>query len=82
MKVQALIQILSRLNPNAEVLIASQTHYPVENRVCGVSVRGDFEHVESDNRGLAEDCPTDVLLVQGSFKGPGSAQAWWAARVR
>ena len=41
MNVKQLIEILEDLDPDAEVLIVSQQHWPFENAIAGVAVRED-----------------------------------------
>jgi len=71
MKVSDLIRILQTQDPDAEVFMMNQPRYPIEHRVAGVAVRGDF----SD-----DGPPEDVILVEGEWRGYGDRDAWDAAR--
>ena len=77
MRVRELIEILEDCEPDAEVLIMSQSSWPFENSVFGVAVREEFE--DGDEEG---DAPgrTDVFIVEGDQLRYGTKSAWAAAR--
>ena len=78
MKVKDLLQVLSGVDPDANVLIAAQPTYPIEYALVGVAVRSDFCGEDDDP---ASGSPTDVLLVEGSFARYGSRDVWSSART-
>ena len=83
MNVKQLIEILEDLDPDAEVLIVSQQHWPFENAIAGVAVREDvvFDDDEREEpryeKGTAAN---DVFIVEGQQLRYGSKAAWDAAR--
>ncbi|MCC6666034.1 MAG: hypothetical protein IT375_19920 [Polyangiaceae bacterium] len=88
MNVKQLIEILEDLDPDAEVLIVSQQHWPFENAIAGVAVRED---VVEDDEDLDDDereepryekgtAANDVFIVEGQQLRYGSKAAWDAAR--
>ena len=87
MNVKQLIEILEDLDPDAEVLIVSQQHWPFENAIAGVAVRED---VVEDDEDLDDDereepryekgtAPSDVFIVEGQQLRYGSKAAWRVA---
>jgi hypothetical protein len=89
MLVKELIAELEQLDPNAEVLIASQDHYPWEFTLRSVVTREDVERREDDEREHPRDeprapepgtAPTDVFLVEGHQLRSGSKAIWRARR--
>jgi hypothetical protein len=86
MKVQELIDILSEQDPEAEVLLMTQRHYPFENTLYGVTSRAelngnDEEDEEEDTSPGGDHRPkaTDVFLVEGTQLRYGNADAWGCA---
>jgi hypothetical protein len=88
MLVKELIAELEQLDPNAEVLVASQDHYPWEVALRSVVTREDVERRE-DEREHPRDEPrepepgtaaTDVFLVEGRQLRSGSKAIWRARR--
>ena len=73
MKVKDLLAILSDLDPEADVLLASQPNYPIEYRLGGVAVRSDFADPDDLSAGAKSN---DVLLLEGSHIRYGSRDAW------
>ncbi len=73
MKVKELIEILSTLDPEAAVVLASQPSYPMEYALRGVAVRSDFCEDERLSSGAQ---PSDVLLLEGSHLRYGARAAW------
>lgn len=70
MKVKELMEVLKDLEPNAEVLIASQPNWPFEIELAGVVTRAecDARDVEGGARPSPANhalAPTDVFLVEG-----------------
>lgn len=85
MKVQDLIDILSRLDPEATVYIAAQPGYPVDYSVAGVAVRSELEsegEPEARTSPIADSRPNDVLIAEGSFERYGDRRTWEVARRR
>jgi hypothetical protein len=89
MLVKELIAELEQLDPNAEVLVASQEHYPWEFVLRSVVTREDVERREDDEREHPRDeprerepgtAPTDVFLVEGRQLRSGSKAIWRARR--
>lgn len=87
MKVHELIEILETLDPDAEVLLATQRDYPFENTLEGVVTRRDFtgldveeddDFVEGplDSGRRPEPRRSDVLLLEGEQLRCGTAAAW------
>lgn len=70
MKVKELIEALKDLEPNAQVLIASQPNWPFEIELAGVVTRGECEERDEDGDARPSSSnqrlePTDVFLVEG-----------------
>jgi hypothetical protein len=88
MTVSELISILGELDPNAQVLIMSQFHWPFEYSVSGVALRSEMEETdeEDEHDAPSEDVPrsgpspTDVFIVEGQQLRYGSKIAWDVAR--
>ena len=78
MKVGALIAMLQEQNPEAEVVLVTQSGHPLEHALRGVTTRLDAvpDLEPGRERGQAED----VLLVEGSFLRYGFRGSWGAAR--
>jgi hypothetical protein len=82
MKVRELIDILEELDPEANVLLMSQRHWPFENAIYGVTTRAeiDSERRQDDESVTSEDeNPTDVFIVEGDQLRYGNQSAWEAA---
>jgi hypothetical protein len=86
MKVRQLMEALAHCDPEAEVILAFQPHWPLETAIRGVTLRQ--ECIDEDRQGgvpgpapLLPDtaAPNDVLLVQGDFLRYGLPEAWDAA---
>ena len=80
MKVSELIEILSEMDPDANVLLVTQQNWPFENSVKGVCQREDVQDMDE-----TEDEPNtlpanDVFLVEGEQLRYGNKMAWDAAR--
>ena len=71
MGVQELIDLLSDLDPDAEVYVMSQETYPFENALAGVAVREDFIDAEDEDE-ESEDAD----------EGPVSSHERWSASDR
>jgi hypothetical protein len=85
MKVREMIDILSRLDPEATVYIAAQPGYPVEYALNGVAVRSELEsegEPEARTSPIANSQPNDVLIAEGSFERYGDRRTWEVARRR
>ena len=85
MKVKDLIELLEDMDPEANVLIASQPNWPFEHSVAGVAVREELGDDDDDGdeaeRPYADGCHgNDVFIVEGPQLRYGSKAAWDAAR--
>ena len=89
MNVSELIEILDECDPEATVLIMSQSAWPFENSVAGVCQRSDLVEeeegeAEDEDQGRdisSEELPAnDVFLVEGTQLRYGSKRAWDVAR--
>lgn len=78
MQVKDLLRILERADPEANVLIMEQPHYPFEHDIAGVTSREDFE--EDCDREFDSATPaiaqSDVFIVAGAQLRYGSDGAW------
>jgi hypothetical protein len=77
MKVRELMRLLAVQDPEAEISLVNQPHYPMEHRISGVVARGDL----IDGIGVAwrQDegvAPADVLIVEGAWQRYGVQSAW------
>jgi hypothetical protein len=84
--VSELIEILSEMDADAQVLIASQSQWPFEHAVYGVARRAEMladedgePATESHEPGTAA---SDVFIVEGTQLRYGSKTAWETARQR
>ena len=83
MTVKVLMDLLSEMDPEANVLIATQRSYPFENTVHGVVERSEYEDEEDcQDRNSLSGHPndaaktTDVLISCGRQTGYGSDLTW------
>lgn len=84
MKVSELIEILEEQDPEAEVILQSQSNWPFEVALAGVTTRDEVLRAEGDDDdegrelgpGLAR---SDVFLVEGEQLRYGSRTAWAVA---
>jgi hypothetical protein len=85
MKVRELIELLEDQDPEAEVLLLSQPHWPFEYSIRGVTSRDEIheEDEDRDDEGDEDDrdddrdgALTDVFLLEGSQLRYGSKRAW------
>lgn len=67
MKVSKLIELLSDLDPDADVYVMSQRSYPFENALDGVTIREDFV-----------DCDDDDVEADDDPEAPGPDDRWSA----
>jgi hypothetical protein len=70
MKVSELIELLSDLDPNAEVYMMSQRNYPFEVALDGVAVREDF--AECDDEDEADDADYEAPSPHDRWSTPES----------
>jgi hypothetical protein len=87
MKVSELIEILSEMNADAQVFIASQPNWPFEYSVCGVARRAEMNGDDADDDEAAATyepgtAPSDVFICEGTQLRYGSKTAWEVARCR
>lgn len=84
MTVQELIDILSDLNPDAQVEMMHQPHYPLRSSIAMVTTNIDVsmadEDVEEPDGNANEGDETVVYLLEGSQLGYGARAAWAAER--
>jgi hypothetical protein len=84
MKVKELIEVLQDLEPDAQVLIASQPNWPFEIELSGVVTRAECdapdEGCEEPRRTDAGLAPSDVFLVEGQQLRYGSKMPFRIAR--
>lgn len=81
MKVRQLVDLLSKCDADAEVVIATAPHWPMEHRVAGVALRADCHALEGDTKYDADASSGDVLLVEGGWRRYGHRSAWDVART-
>jgi len=80
MTVSELMARLEDLNPDAEVRLMIQRHYPMESRVYGICDGQELKGEEDD-----DDEPDDeeseavVYIMEGTHIGYGLKRAWEAA---
>ncbi len=67
MKVSKLIELLSDLDPDADVYVMSQRSYPFENSLDGLTIREDFV-----------DCDDDDEEANDDAEAPGPDDRWSA----
>lgn len=83
MKVCELIEFLSAQDPNAEVCVLNQPHFPIEHSIGAAVVRSDLMQaaVDSDTeapmRCVDGAAPSDIVLVEGRWLRYGSRVAWY-----
>jgi hypothetical protein len=85
MKVKELIAVLKELEPNAQVLIASQPNWPFEIELSGVVTRAECDEPDEEGNVEAKAStsdlpPTDVFLVEGQQLRYGSKTPFRLAR--
>jgi hypothetical protein len=86
MKVSELIEILSEMDADAQVLIASQPNWPFEFAIAGVARRAEML-ADDDGEPATEShepgtTASDVFIVEGTQLRYGSKAAWETARRR
>ena len=83
MKVKELIAVLKELEPNAQVLIASQPNWPFEIELSGVVTRAECDEPDEEGnvaKASTDLPPTDVFLVEGQQLRYGSKTPFRLAR--
>ena len=86
MQFRELIEILGKMDAEANVMLAQQPGYPFEYSVAGVAVREEF--TEDDEDGGVErayepgTAANDVFIVEGTQLRYGSKAAWGAVHRR
>jgi hypothetical protein len=86
MTVGELMQILSEMDADAQVFIASQPSWPFEFAIAGVARRAEML-ADDDGEPATEThepgtAPSDVFIVEGTQLRYGSKAAWETARRR
>ena len=77
MKVRDLIEMLQSYDGDADVLLATQPHYPFESEVDGICARADAMDDEEDDSELpAGSKKSDVIICVGSQVRHGSKSVW------
>jgi len=84
MKVSELIELLEEQDPDAEVILQSQSNWPFEVALAGITTRDEVLRADGDDDddgaelepGLAR---SDVFLVEGEQLRYGSKTAWAVA---
>jgi hypothetical protein len=81
MTVSELIERLEEMNPDAEVRLMTQRHYPLEARLYGVCESAELRGGEDGEDDDGDDGETEpvVYLVEGDQVGYGLKSAWRAA---
>ncbi len=82
MKVKDVLAILADLDPEANVLLATQPSYPMESTLGGVAVRSEVSEVSESDDTAAGPQPNDVLLLEGSHVRYGTRAAWDPSRAQ
>jgi hypothetical protein len=84
--VQELIDLLEDCNPDTDVILATQAHYPHEHALGGLTTRKEMlaaeEEDDVDEPDEGDSSGDDVILVEGTWLGYGSKAAWQAAHRR
>lgn len=75
MTVRELMERLEDMNPDAEVHVMLQKHYPMQSKLFGVCESEDLREDGDDER-AGHDV---VFLVEGDHVGYGLKSAWRAA---
>jgi len=75
MTVRELMERLEEMNPDAEVHVMLQRHYPMQSKLLGVCESEDLLEDEDDERAGSDV----VFLVEGDHVGYGVRSAWRAA---
>ena len=93
MTVKDLLELLANFDPDAEVVLATQAHYPLEHALAGVVSRraalaadraddeDDVEDARRDDARIGDAGDPVVLLVEGTHIGYGIRGAWDAVRA-
>ncbi len=77
MKVSKLLEALQDCDPDARVILATQSHRPLESHAIGI-VQRDWYDADPDATSR-EGRPNDVLILEGDQIGYGIRAAWDAA---
>ena len=80
MTVGELIERLEDLDPDAEVRLMIQRHYPLESHVYGICGGQELKRGEDDDDdGEDEGTESVVYILEGAQIGYGLKRAWSAA---
>jgi hypothetical protein len=87
MTVQELIERLQDFDPEAEVRLLTQMHWPFQNEILGLCENRDLNESQNDCGCGKDDCPDCnpdeegkiVFIVEGEQLGYGNKKAWEVA---
>ncbi|KKK90817.1 hypothetical protein LCGC14_2719230 [marine sediment metagenome] len=74
MKVSKLLEALQDCDPDARVILATQSHRPLESHAIGIVQRDEYEDEDECDEGGRK--PNDVLILEGDQIGYGNRKAW------
>lgn len=77
MKVSELVKLLEACDPDDDVRLALQPHYPHEHAVAGVVSASDLAKMnDRDPCEAAPNAPRVVYLAEGAWLGYGNRDVW------
>jgi hypothetical protein len=74
MKVRDLIEALESYDPDAQVLLCTQSQWPLEAHLAGLTSREEMQG--PDAAPPRDGASSDVLLIEGQQVRYGSKAAW------
>lgn len=77
MIVRDLINLLQECDPNAEIRIAHQPHWPFSYKVSAVVSDGDIRRLDDQGWRLGQG--ENIWLVEGALDGPAASAIWRTA---
>lgn len=84
MKVCKLIELLQRMDPQAEVYLMERPSWPFEYSIDGVANREEMESLREGDEPhpMRQEgtSPSDVFITEGTQVRYGSRRAWGVAR--
>lgn len=69
MKVRELAKLLERCDAEAEVVLGSQSNWPVEHSLAGIAIREQCRCESGSNRYYDGAAPHDVIRLSIGFSG-------------